>query len=241
MWQNINSRVVGIKTTCPNKETHRYVQNKESPRSIADIMGPVDTLKKDTKVAELKFAMFVAEHNIPFQAIDHLTEVMRSAFPDSKIASEFTCKHTKVRSPVKNVLAKRFRADLVGKLKSTLFSIIIDETTDIATQKQLAIVVRFFCEQENKVKSQFFKIVEVTAADATTIVSAITVLLQKADVPIDNIVGYASDTTNVMFGQHHSVVSLLKERLPHLFVIKCLCHSAHLCASHAFEKLPRSI
>ena len=59
--------------------------------------------------------------------------------------------------------------------------------------------------------------------------------------PIDNIVGYASDTTNVMFGQHHSVVSFLKERLSHLFVIKCLCHSAHLCASHACEKLPRSI
>lgn len=54
-------------------------------------------------------------------------------------------------------------------------------------------------------------------------------------------IGYASDTTNVMFGEHHSVVSLLKEKIPNLFTMKCLCHTAHLCASHACEKLPRSV
>ena len=85
-----------LKRHAQTKKHIDMVKTKKSTRSIADIMGPVDTLKKDTKVAELKFAMFVAEHNIPFQAMDHLTEVMRSAFPDSKIASEFTCKHTKV-------------------------------------------------------------------------------------------------------------------------------------------------
>ena len=60
-------------------------------------------------------------------------------------------------------------------------------------------------------------------------------------IPLKNIIGYASDTTNVMFGQHHSVVTLLKAEIPHLYTMKCLCHSAHLCASHACEKLPRSI
>ena len=42
-----------------------------------------------------------------------------------------------------------------------------------------------------------------------------------------------------MFGQHHS--TCLKEKIPHLFVMRCICHSAHLCASHACEKLPRAI
>lgn len=107
-------------------------------------------------------------------------------------------------------------------LKSTFFSIIIDESTDIATKKQLAIVVRYFSERENKVK------IEVAAGDATTLVSTITSLFEKENIPLKNIIGYSSDTTNVMFGQHHSVVSLLKNRLPHIVVIKCLCHTAHL-------------
>ena len=44
-----------------------------------------------------------------------------------------------------------------------------------------------------------------------------------------------------MFGQHHSVFTLLKAEIPHLFAMKCLCHSVHLCASHACERLPRSV
>lgn len=230
-----------LKRHAKTKKHLDMTKTRKTTRCITDIMGPVDTLKEDIKVSELKLAMFVAEHNISFQAMDHLTEVLRSAFPDSKIATQFACKHTKVRSLIKNVLAKHLRADLVAKLKLNRFSIIIDETTDVATQKQLAIVVRFFCEEQNTVKSQFFKVIEVAAADATTIVTTINSLFQKEGIPIDNIVGYASDTTNVMFGQNHSVVTLLKQRLPNLVVIKCLCHTAHLCASHACEKLPRSI
>lgn len=37
------------------------------------------------------------------------------------------------------------------------------------------------------------------------------------------------------------VVTNLKEKIPYLYVMKCICHSAHLCASHACEKLPRAI
>ena len=44
-----------------------------------------------------------------------------------------------------------------------------------------------------------------------------------------------------MFGEHHSVVSLLKQKIPNIFTMKCLCHSAHLCASHACEKLPKAV
>ena len=38
--------------------------------------------------------------------------------------------------------------------------------------------------------------------------------------------------------EHNSVVSRLKEKIPSIFVMHCICHTAHLCASHACEKLP---
>ena len=53
--------------------------------------------------------------------------------------------------------------------------------------------------------------------------------------------GIGSDTTNVMFGEHHSVVCLLKDRIPNLFVMKCLSYSAHICASQACKMLSRAI
>lgn len=65
-------------------------------------------------------------------------------------------------------------------------------------------------------------------------------VLANDGIPLSNVVGFVADTTNVIFGQHNSVVSRLKEKVPHIFTMCCICHSAHLCASHTCEKLPRT-
>ena len=67
------------------------------------MMGPSDTLREDVKIAEMKVATFIVEHNISFQAMDHLSDLLTNI---SKIASQFQCKHTKIRSIIKNVLAR---------------------------------------------------------------------------------------------------------------------------------------
>ena len=98
-----------------------------------------------------------------------------------------------------------------------------------------------FIDCEKIVRSLFFKLVKVTAADADHITAAVLGSFEKACIPTDNIIGFIVDMTNVMFGSHHLVVTLLKVTVPNLFTMKCLCHSAHLCASHACEKLPRTV
>ena len=80
---------------------------------------------------------------------------------------------------MKHVLADHFRAQLYNNLKKTFFSIIMDETTDISSENLLAIVVRFFCAKEKRVKSQFLKLLEVAESDADTLVQALTFFLTK--------------------------------------------------------------
>ena len=99
----------------------------------------------------------------------HLSDLVGKAFPDSKVALEISCKHTKTRSIVKNVIAKRFNMELVEILRKVKFSVLIDESTDIASRKQLAIVVRFYCDKEMRVRSRFFKLVDVSVANAETL------------------------------------------------------------------------
>lgn len=161
-------------------------------------------LVDQVKQAEIKIAAFIVEHNLPFHVMDHLSDLVSNAFPDSKIALEFSCKRTKTRSIAKHVIAKMLRDELEELLRHTKFSLIIDESTDIASKKQLAIVVRFYCNRELRVRSPFFKLVEVMHSDADSITAAVLDGFEKSGVPTDNIIGYASDTTNVMFGQHHS-------------------------------------
>lgn len=59
---------------------------------------------------------------------------------------------------------------------------------------------------------------------------------KKKSIPLQNIIGFASDGCNTMFGPWNSVASRFKEDFPGVMVQKCICHSLALCAS---EILPR--
>jgi hypothetical protein len=45
--------------------------------------------------AEVRASMFLCQHNLPLSTLDHLGPLMRSIFPDSKIAAKFRCGRTK--------------------------------------------------------------------------------------------------------------------------------------------------
>ena len=85
-----------------------------------------------------------------------------------------------------------------------------------------------------------YDLLEIPCSDAESLFQVLVGLFKRDSISLDNIIGFAADTTNVMFGEHNSVVSCLKEAIPDIFLMRCICHSAHLCASHACEKLPRT-
>ena len=53
---------------------------------------------KNVTSAEVMMCQFLAMHNLPFLAADHLSDLFPAMFPDSKIAGDFACKRTKTKS-----------------------------------------------------------------------------------------------------------------------------------------------
>jgi hypothetical protein len=49
---------------------------------------------------------------------------------------------------------------------------------------------------------------------ATGLYKAIKGSFEEKKIPIKNIIGYSSDTTNVMFSEQRSVIALLKKDVP---------------------------
>lgn len=222
MRKRVNSRNF---LTAGSKKHEDSVKVLKHTMPLTQMTSTQALLKDQVKQAELKVAAFVVEHNLPFQVMDNLSDLVSQA-------SEFSSKPTKTRSIVKNVMAKRFHGELVKVLKHVNFSLIIDDSTDIASKKQLAIVVCFYCDREMRVRSRFFKLMEVTRGDAETLASVVFSQLEKYGIPCDNMIGFAADTTSVMFRVHHSVVTLLKKRQSHIISLKqrkqdgCLCKCA---------------
>lgn len=74
--------------------------------------------------------------------MDHLSDVLVKCFADSDIAKEFSCKRTKAAAITYNVLGPNFEKDMIEDILGTaspsgkpVYSIIIDESTDVATVK----------------------------------------------------------------------------------------------------------
>ena len=111
---------------------------------------------------------------------------------------------------LRQVLGFDYLQDMVTLLQLNMFSVIIDEATHRSTQKQLAIVVVFF--NLGKFESQYFLVDLAETEDGTAngIYSKMKQTFKDLNIPITNIVGFSSDTTNVMFGQNHSISQLLK-------------------------------
>ena len=122
-----------------------------------------------------------------------------------------------------------------------MFSIIIGEATDRSTQKQLAIIVVFL--DLDKFALQYFLVdlVETEDGSANGIYSKVKQAFIDLNIPINNIVGYSSDTTNVMFGENHFISQLLRSEVSYVQLIKCSCHLIHLVSSQAALKLPKTV
>ena len=98
--------------------------------------------------------------------MDHFSDLLPKLCPDSKIASEVRCKRMKTKSVVTNVMAPHFHSNLVHSLKKAPFSLIIDETTDISTKKELALVTRQYNKERGSVSCSLYELIEQTAGDA---------------------------------------------------------------------------
>lgn len=102
-------------------------------------------------------------------------------------------------------------------------------------------MVRYFNDSYN-IEDNFLTLVPFSEADDVMVYNHIVQLFNENEIPYKaNLIVFASDGANVMMGANHSLMTLLKKDIRSLFVMKCICHSFHLCASHACEKLPRFV
>lgn len=208
-----------------------------------------NTTKNLVARAEIKIAGVLAAHNVPFHLMDHLSDVLKDVFSNPKVAEEFCMKRTKATAIVTNVIGKSYKEELANKLKVSKFSVLSDESTDVGSIKTSCVVVRFFDPDRDCVDSKFWELCEVyntndpenvrDGATAENLYDGMMQTFKAHEIPVKNIIGFGADGCSVMMGAHNSVSSRLRNECPGLFVIKCVCHSAHLCASEACKVLPR--
>ena len=187
--------------------------------------------------AEVLFANFVAEHNLPFLLGDHFTHLTHAMFPDSQIAKAFKSGHTKTMCVVTGALAPHFSEPVFSLCRENPFSILCDEGND-KDDKNFAILVRMWDDKLGKPMTRLLDMPVCNIGTAENLFEAISKALEERKIPWSNVVGFESDTTNMMIGKHNSVLSRVKVKQPNVFSQGCVCHLSNLCLLAGVKALP---
>ena len=119
------------------------------------------------------------------------------------------------------------------------FSIILDECTDISETQILTVIVRYYDSDEQDVVDALLDTVTVENGTAESLYNGVKNLLKERDIPIGNVIGFGSDNyCSTMMGKRNGFQKLLRNDVPSLFIMGCVCHSFALCANHAVGVLP---
>ncbi|CAG9790388.1 unnamed protein product [Diatraea saccharalis] len=208
------------------------------------------SLEDEVKKAELNMCALLAEHNLPFRIMDHMSEIINKCFSDPEVAKAYSCKRTKAAVLTYNVLKPELEKEMHADLRSCqnistgspMFSLIIDESTDVSSTKMLAIVTKYFSEKSSTLKTKFLATVDLEGETAQNLFDALSKALGDINLDVKDVIGFGADTTNVMFGEHGGIIAKIRDRNPHCLFIKCICHSTALSVSYASkDTLPRAI
>lgn len=101
---------------------------------------------------------------LPFLLLDYLSKLIGSICPNCKVCKKINLKRKRATQLLNEVVAPLQKEDLIEELKHGSFSVIVDETTDISTNKSLAVVSRYV--KNAKVTDRFLDLIEVDSCTA---------------------------------------------------------------------------
>lgn len=235
----IRAKFYDIKDHSKSKK-HQVNSEPFSSSRQSKINFPKVEKSRDVSRAEAQLCLFIAKH-CATRSCDHLVDVIKKCF-SNKTSADMAMHRTKCTAVLKNVLMPHFVAKLKEDIGDRKYSVLLDESTDISVLKYLGLAIVYFSEQSRQLVSTFLHLAPLHECDANGIVRALKSSLHDYGLNLQNMIGIGSDNASVMVGLNNGVYIKLKEDIPTLVHIRCVCHSLQLAVSHACsETMPRNL
>lgn len=188
-----------------------------------------------SKKRDIVLSMYIACHSA-ICGIDHLGEVINKHFlqVQDKVnaanggtgCGRLTLHCTKCSRIILKVILPCVLQLLEEEIGDGYFSIIVDESTDVATVKLMAYSIRYFNKKLNKIVTDFLGLQLVFTATAEDLLENFEVLMSEFGLNLERMIAIATDgATSNLCGSKHSLFILLKKKYPKLILLKCVCHS----------------
>lgn len=146
------------------------------------------------------------------------------------------CQYTSptIQNEIIEVCQQLILHSLVKKInKCSCFSVLADETTDIANIEQLSLCVRYI--DEGIVQETFLEFVPVLDVTGKGIATSIIESLKSAGIDITKMRGQGFDGAASMSGKFNGVQAHIRDIVPSALYVHCAAHSLNLVVSNACD------
>ncbi|CAM4573185.1 unnamed protein product [Leuciscus chuanchicus] len=203
----------------------------------ATSVGGMSVQEAKTRRAEVKVAVAMVQHNVPFAVADHFSPLYKECFRDSPTAQSFKSASTKTTCIINEAVAPHFKKELVMKMRENPFTLVTDASNDTGLEKMNPLTVRIF--DSNKVVHRFFDMCTTSGRSCGTaevIYKKINDTLQESNIPWRNCVGLSIDNAPLNTGANNSFAARMLRENGSIYIHGCPCHIIHNTAKQAGQK-----
>ena len=231
---------MGRREVVKHSETQSHKDLAKSFHSQSRLQVSTMGMSNQRLTAEMKMAVLTASSNVSLAFHDKLSPMIRSVFPDSRIASNYHSASTKATCMLNLAVAPILIEDLVKSMKEHPFSISTDGSNDTGLEKMNPATVRIYDLKENCVSTRFLDMCVSSSSTAHSLYNSLNgkleELLQHPN-PWDLCTSVGVDNTSVNIGIRDSIKTRVLERNSSVFFNGCPCHIIHNAARKASDEL----
>ena len=159
-----------------------------------------DNLSDRTNEIKGIISLFLAENCLPFSLAPKLLALSQRLSRDITVLNSTTLSRQSATYTTCHGVGKTVRDELKSKLQNSFVSLNIDEATNNAGNKYLNVIVQYFDDSDEEIKTQLLGTRQVNLAASENILYAVGDILKKMDIPWHHVVSVTMDNCNVMRG-----------------------------------------
>ena len=160
--------------------------------------------------------------------------IVRSKLEGAKYA-RYT--HHDIQNEIIETFSSLIKKDILNDVQiSKWFSLLVDESRDIAKIEQLSVCLRYI--KDGSPREEFIGFWETDGLSAIKLCDQIIKILHEFGVDIQNTAGQGYDGASVMSGRCRGVQSLFRQTVPHAIYVHCYCHRLNLVIVDCCSSVP---
>jgi len=158
-----------------------------------------------------------------------IMETAQELAKDPKSLNHLTLDRTTSSYKMRFGLGKTFQDETITALRTTPFSLNIDESTSNSHKRVLAVLVSYYSQKRKMVVVEHLDSLEVVKVDSLSLFEKLQALFLKHDIPWTNLVSVLMDSCSVMRGSKNGVETRIRNsKAPQLLDVDGdSCHHMH--------------